>query len=78
MAKKKEKKAPIKKPVEKPVELAKPKGMTKKQVLGRVTEITEAMDYFRDRALRFGFAPPPDEKSWVALRGLVEAAKSME
>ena len=57
---------------------AKPKGLTKKQVLDRVGEITKAMDYFRDRGQRFGFTPPADEKSWVALRGLVEAAKSME
>jgi hypothetical protein len=56
---------------------AKPKGMTKKQVLDRVKEITNAMDYFRDRASRFGFTPP-DDKSWLELRRLVEQAKSME
>jgi hypothetical protein len=65
------------KPLPKKKAPAKPKGMTKKQVLGRVREITDAMDYFRDRATRLGFTPPED-KSWLELRRLVEEAKSME
>jgi hypothetical protein len=50
---------------------------TKKQIVEHVRKITSAMDYFRDRASRFGFTPPND-KSWLELRRLVEEAKSME
>lgn len=49
---------------------------TKKEILEHLQKIIEAFDYFRDRSSRFSFTPPED-KSWVELRTLVDEAKQL-